>query len=124
MFERIIAIIIKKFIELRRDKSARFRLIVPTILQMLLFGYAATYEVYHVSTVVLDLDHSQESRELLSNFTASGRFDVVEVARSQRDTTAAIARSDAAGALVIHAGFAELLRKGESAPLQVIVDGT
>jgi ABC-2 type transport system permease protein len=124
MFERIIAIIVKEFIELRRDKWARFRLIVPTIVQMLLFGYAATYEVYHVSTVVLDLDHSQESRELLSHFTASDRFDVVEVARSQRDITAAIDRSDAAVALVIHAGFAELLRKGQSAPLQVIVDGT
>jgi ABC-2 type transport system permease protein len=124
MFERIIAIIVKEFIELRRDKSARFRLIVPTVLQMLLFGYAATYEVYHVSTAVLDLDHSQESRELLSHFVASNRFDVVEVARSQRDITGAIDRSDAAMALVIHAGFAELLRKGQSAPLQVIVDGT
>jgi ABC-2 type transport system permease protein len=124
VFERIIAIIVKEFIELRRDKSARFRLIVPTVLQMLLFGYAATYEVYHVSTVVLDLDHSQESRKLLSHFAASNRFDVVEVARSQRDITGAIDRSDAAMALVIHAGFAELLRKGQSAPLQVIVDGT
>jgi ABC-2 type transport system permease protein len=124
MFERIIAIFIKEFIELRRDKWARFRLIVPTVVQMLLFGYAATYEVYHVSTVVLDLDHSQESRELISRFTASTRFDVVEVARSQRDVTAAIDSSAATVAIVVHAGFAELLRKGQGAPLQVIVDGT
>jgi len=124
MFERIIAIIIKEFIELKRDKSARFRLIVPTVLQMLLFGYAATYEVYHVSTAILDLDHTQESRELLSHFTASNRFDVIEMAHSQGDIAAAIDDSDAVVALVIHAGFAELLRKGQSAPLQVIVDGT
>ena len=64
MFARILAIVIKEFIELKRDKWARFRLIVPTLVQMLLFGYAATYEVYHVSTVVLDLDHSQESRRI------------------------------------------------------------
>ena len=124
MFARIIPIVVKEFIELKRDKWARFRLIVPTLLQMLLFGYAATYEVYHVSTIVLDLDHTQESRELLSRFSFSNRFDIVRVAQSQRDVTRAIDRSDAAVGLVIHAGFAELLRKGQSAPLQVVVDGT
>ena len=124
MFARITPIVVKEFIELKRDKWARFRLIVPTLLQMLLFGYAATYEVYHVSTVVLDLDHSQESRELLSRFSFSNRFDIVKVAQSQHDVTQAIDRSDAAVGLVIHAGFAALLHKGQSAPLQVVVDGT
>jgi ABC-2 type transport system permease protein len=123
MFARIIPIVIKEFIELKRDKWARFRLIVPTLAQMLLFGYAATYEVYHVSTVVLDLDHSLESRELISQFAFSNRFDVILV-HSQGEVTKAIDDSDAAVALVIHAGFAELLRKGQNAPLQVIVDGT
>jgi ABC-2 type transport system permease protein len=123
MFARITPIVVKEFIELRRDKWARFRLIVPTLVQMLLFGYAATYEVYHVSTIVLDLDHSQESRELVSRFTFSNRFDVT-LARSQREVTEAIDNSRAAVALVIHAGFAELLRKGQNAPLQVVVDGT
>ncbi len=124
MFSRIVPILIKEFIELKRDKWARFRLIVPTLIQMLLFGYAATYEVYHVSTVVLDLDHTQESRELLSRFTSSTRFDIVEVAQSQYQVTQAIDASAAAVGLVIHAGFAELLEKGQSAPLQVVVDGT
>jgi ABC-2 type transport system permease protein len=123
MFARITPIVIKEFIELRRDKWARFRLIVPTLVQMLLFGYAATYEVYHVSTIVLDLDHSQESRELVSRFAFSNRFDVT-MAGSQADVTKAIDNSEAAVALVIHAGFAELLRKGQNAPLQVVVDGT
>jgi ABC-2 type transport system permease protein len=124
MFARITPIVIKEFIELKRDKWARFRLIVPTLVQMLLFGYAATYEVYHVSTVVLDLDHSQESRELLSRFSFSNRFDIVKVAQSQHDVTQAIDKSDAAVGLVIHAGFAELLEKGQGAPLQAVVDGT
>ena len=123
MFARIIPIVVKEFIELKRDKWARFRLIVPTLAQMLLFGYAATFEVYHVSTIVLDLDHSQESRELVSRFTFSGRFDVA-LARSQAEVTKAIDSSSAAVALVVHAGFAQLLRKGQEAPLQVVVDGT
>jgi len=124
MFARILPIVVKEFIELKRDKWARFRLIVPPIVQMLLFGYAATFEVYHVSTAVLDLDQSQESRELVSRFTSSNRLNVVKVAQSQREITDSIDTSDAAVALVVHAGFAELLRKGQGAPLQVIVDGT
>ena len=75
---------------------------------------------------MLDLDHTQESRELISRFTSSNRFNIVDVARrpQARGRRDAIDRSDAAVALVIHAGFANLLRKGQSAPLQVLVDGT
>ena len=124
MLGRLVSIMIKEFLEISRDKAARFILVVPPILQMLIFGYAASFEVYHVSTAVLDLDHSQESRELIARFTSSNRFDIVKVAWSQREINETIDASDAAVALVIHAGFAELLRKGQGAPLQVIVDGT
>ena len=51
MFDRIWRIVIKEFIELKRDKWARFRLIVPPLVQMLVFGYAATFEVYHLSLI-------------------------------------------------------------------------
>ncbi len=124
MFTRIYHILVKEFIQLWRDKWGRFRLIVPPVVQLLLFGYAATFDVYHVSTVVLDLDRSQESRELVARFTSSNRFNIVQRAQSQSETEATIDRSDAVVALVIHAGFANLLRKGQQAPLQVIVDGT
>ena len=124
MFSRITNILIKEFIQLWRDKWGRFRLIVPPVIQLLLFGYAATFEVYHVSTAVLDLDHTQESRELVASFTSSNRLNIVKFAQSQDEINATIDRSDAAVALVIHAGFANLLRKGQAAPLQVLVDGT
>ncbi len=124
MLARILQILIKEFIELKRDKWARFRLVVPPLIQLLLFGYAATFELFGVSTAVLDLDHSQESRELISRFTFSGRFRVDLVAHSQHDIDRAIDRGDALIAIVIHPGFAELLRKGRTAPLQVLVDGT
>ena len=124
MFNRVDHILTKEFIQLWRDKWGRFRLIVPPIIQLLLFGYAATFEVYHVSTAVLDLDHTQESRELIGRFTSSNRLNIVRSAQSQDEVDAMIDRSDTAVALVIHAGFANLLRKGQAAPLQVVVDGT
>ena len=124
MWGRIITLLIKEFLELRRDKWSRFRLTVPTIVQVIIFGYAATFEVFGVSTAILDFDHSQESRELISRFTFSDRFHIVAIARTQSDIQAAIDNGDAAVAIVIHAGFAQSLRKGQAAPVQVIFDGT
>lgn len=124
MFDRILQILIKEFLQLKRDKWQRFRLIVPPLVQMLVFGYAATFEVYHVATVVLDRDQTQESRDLLSRFSFSGRFDIVKVATQDPEVENAINNGDATVGIVIHPGFAALLRKAQTAPIQVIVDGT
>jgi len=124
MWGRIFNLVLKEFLQLRRDRQARFRLLIPPLIQMIIFGYAATFEVYHVSTAVLDLDHSQESRELISRFDYSGRFRIVETAKTPAEIRRAIDQSDAVVAIVIQAGFAEELRKGVSAPAQIIVDGT
>ena len=124
MLERLSAMLMKEFLQLRRDRLAMFRLIVPMIIQMLVFGYAATFTVHNVGTVVLDLDQSQASRSLISHFVASGRFDVVEEARSDAQVKSAIDHNVALMAIVIHAGFQRDLQNGEGAPLQVILDGT
>jgi ABC-2 type transport system permease protein len=124
MFGRLKQMLIKEFIQVFRDKRTRFMLIGPPIIQMLVFGYAATYEIHHVPTVVLDLDHSQESRELVSRFTSSPYFDVQRQLTDARPIRDLIDKGDATVGLEIDAGFAQKLRKGQTAPLQVIVDAT
>ncbi|MGN6316490.1 ABC transporter permease [Trinickia sp.] len=124
MFERVYAMLVKEFIELKRDRWAIFRLVVPLVLQVFIYGYAATFTVSHVSTAVLDLDGSQASRDLVARFTANGRFDIVDFARSQAQIARALDTGRAQVAVVIHAGFAQALGQGRGAPLQVLVDGT
>jgi ABC-2 type transport system permease protein len=124
MFGRLKQMLIKEFIQVFRDKRTRFILIGPPIIQMMVFGYAANYEIRHVSTVVLDLDHSQESRELVSRFTSSLYFDVQRQLTDSRQLGDLIQRGDATVGLEIDAGFAQKLRSGQTAPLQVIVDAT
>jgi ABC-2 type transport system permease protein len=124
MFDRIWRMIVKEFLQLRRDKYARFRLLVPPIIQMLIYGYAATFEVNRVQIAVIDFDHSQESRDLMSRFTFTGRFEVAKMLSNEQELKSLIGRSDIPMALKIEPGFAELLRKGQTAHLQVIVDGT
>jgi len=124
MLARLKQMLIKEFIQVFRDKRTRFVLFGPPIIQMLVFGYAATFEVYHVPTVVLDLDHSQESRELVSRFTSSPYFDVLHQLTDYRQVGYLIDQGKATLGLEINAGFAQNLRKGQTAPLQVIVDAT
>jgi ABC-2 type transport system permease protein len=124
MFGRLKQMLIKEFIQTLRDKRTRFILIGPPIIQMMIFGYAANYEIRHVPTVVLDLDHSLESRELISRFTSSPYFDVQRQLTDSRQLGDLIEQGDATAGLEIDAGFAQQLRKGETAPLQVIVDAT
>jgi ABC-2 type transport system permease protein len=116
--------IVKEFIQLKRDRHARYRLIIPPIIQMLVYGYAATFDVNHLQIAVYDLDHSQESRELISRFTFTGRFDLAAVIHNDREMRALVSAGKVPMAIKIPAGFAELLRKGQTAPVQVIVDAT
>jgi len=123
-FDRIWQLIVKEFIQILRDPRARFSLIAPPIVQMLIFGYAASFEVRHVTTAILDLDHSQESRELVSRFWASEYFDINYNLVDSAQIAKLIDRRKIALAIHIMPGFAESLRKGQTASVQVILDGT
>ncbi len=124
MFERLRVMTVKEFLQLRRDRWAMFRLVVPLLIQVLVFGYAATFTVRHVATTVLDLDNSEASRSLISHFLATGRFDIVDFAKTQNAVTRDLDSGSALIAIVIHAGFARKLWSGQGAPLQIDLDGT
>jgi ABC-2 type transport system permease protein len=124
VFDRLKAMLVKELLELRRDRWAMFRLLVPLFIQVVIFGYAATFTVHSVATAVLDLDHSQASRALVSHFVATGRFHIVDRAGTQRQITHDLDAGSATVAIVIHAGFGQYLNNGSAAPLQVAVDGT
>src|ERR1035437_6709355 len=106
MLGRIYHLLRKEFLQLRRDRSARFRLLIPPIIQMLLFGYAATFEVFNVATVILDQDQSQESGSLVAAFVHSSRFKLIAVARSRQQVQDAVESSSAQVGVVVPPGFA------------------
>ncbi len=124
MLGRLKQMLLKEFIQVLRDKRTRFILIGPPIIQMLIFGYAATYDIHHVPTVVLDLDQSQQSRDLISRFTTSPYFDVQRQLTRSSQIHELIDSGQATVGLEIDAGFAQKLLQGQTAPIQVIVDAT
>ncbi len=124
MLRRLRQMLIKEFIQVLRDRRTRMVLIAPPILQMLIFGYAATLEIKHVPTAIVDYDNTQASRDLVSRFEASHYFDVRRLSADREQIPLLIDRGDATLAIQINAGFARLLLKGETAPIQVIVDAS
>lgn len=124
MWSRLKQLVVKEFIHVLRDKRARAVLFVPPLVQMLVFGYAATFQVRHVATVVLDRDQSQESRDFVSRLASNQYFDVRRQLTHEAEIRQAIDRGQAVVAVQIHPGFARLLRKRAGAPVQVVVDAT
>ncbi|HVO91199.1 MAG TPA: ABC transporter permease [Terriglobales bacterium] len=124
MLSRLRHMLIKEFIQVYRDKRTRFMLFGPTIIQMLIFGYAATLDIKHLPTAILDYDNSQVSRELISHFSSSRYFTVRAPLTNRRQIRELIDRGDVLLAIQINAGFARDLVKGRTARLEVIVDAS
>jgi drug efflux transport system permease protein len=111
-------------IQLRRDpRSLAMAFLLPSLL-LVLFGYAITWDVREIRTVVVDQDRTERSRDLLSAFRASGYFDLETYAADASAIGPLLDRGRAQAALVVPPGFAADLDAGRSAPLQLIVDGS
>lgn len=74
---RIRALLAKEFLQLLRDPRMRFVLVAPPLIELLLFGYAATYDVRHADVAVVNHDVTQASRELVASIRATGHYTLV-----------------------------------------------
>jgi len=122
--KRIRSIAKKEFIQITRDRRTLGLVFFIPFLLFIIFGYAVTNNITNVSTVVLDMDRSQESRDFVAEFTASGYFRVVDYVGSMEDVRAAIDSGRAKIGLVFPAGFSRDIHRGEPAPVQMLVDGS
>ena len=124
MRERIRHMLVKEFLQLFRDPKLRRMVLLMPLVQVMVFGYAVTTDVHRVPTAVVDFDGSASSRELLSRFSASGYFRFVSRTRDPDEASRLLDEGKAGAILRIDEGFAQDLRAGRTAVLQVIVDGT
>jgi len=124
IFSRIRRVFVKELIQTLRDKRMRMTLIIPPMFQLIIFGYAANLDVKHIRTAVRDLDQSVDSRDLISRFRQSKYFDIVFYPQRQQDTERLILNGDVILSLEIPPDFSRKLKKGDTATVQILVDGT
>ena len=123
MFTHILTLVIKELLAVLRDPRSRFVLIGPPILQLLVFGFAATFDLTHAPMAIYDEDRGTAARELVARFEGSRNFEVV--ARLDHDGQIAPLIDGRNALLVLHIGprFSEDIRRGEGGKVQVILDG-
>ena len=123
MLRRIFSLMIKEFRTLLTDKKSRMVLVVPPVAQLIVFGYAASFELNHINYVVFNEDRGVESRQLLSGFAGSDVF--VRYGTINHNAEIAPLLDTGKALMVLHIGqqFSEDLHLGRPAPLQIIIDG-
>ncbi|HRT43460.1 MAG TPA: ABC transporter permease [Phycisphaerae bacterium] len=120
---RLRAIARKEFLHVFRDRlSLAIAVALPLIL-IIIFGFALSFDVKHVPLVVWDQSETQLSRELISRFTGSPYFRLVDYARNYPEVERAVDSGQALLALVISRDFAAHLESGRPAAVQLIADG-
>jgi len=121
---RLRALLIKEFIQMRRDRLTFAMMVVMPIVQLLLFGFAINTDVKHLSTIVFDQSLQQEGRDLLSAFQASEYFNIKYVAKNYQEVTEAIEDGTAKVGVIIPPDYTDNIKHGRSAAVQVIVDAS
>lgn len=119
---RLRALIRKEFRHVRRDKRMAMSLIVPPVLQVLLFGFALDATVSHLRLGVVDESHSPESRELIATLTESKSFRLAGELFMQDELDRKISSGDLDAGLVIPYDFTRNLQRGQTAHVQFILN--
>jgi len=120
---RILALIRKELLAVLKDPRSRVSLFLPPVLQCLIFGYAATYDLSNVPYAVLDQDRSAASHDLLAAIDGSGVFRRVAQLYDGADIKTVIDEEKALVVVQIGQDFQRRLSAGLPADVQVIADG-
>jgi len=123
MWARIRALIAKEFLAVWKDKKSRAVIIGPPLIQLLVFGYAASFDVNHVAMAIYNEDNGVASRDLIARFAGSPTFETIGYLTRESQIPQVIDPRRAS--LVVHIGqdFSRNLRTNRTAKVQLIVDG-
>src|SRR5262245_17884764 len=106
MLKRTLMILKKELLQTLREPRMRVLLVVPPIVQLLLFGYAVNMDVDNVTIAWMDRDQSRESRDLYNAFRGSGRFEIRAMPDSEQEVQDLLDHSSVQGVVRILPGFA------------------
>jgi ABC-2 type transport system permease protein len=123
MLRRILTLIYKEFLAVWRDKKSRTVLIVPPILQLFIFAFAATLDVKNVPIGILNRDNGEHSIELIQRFMGSPFFSSIIFLKSVDEITPFIDLQRGAMVVSIDEQFSRRLNAKQRTDVQLILDG-
>ncbi|MGE5621111.1 MAG: ABC transporter permease [archaeon] len=120
----VISFVIKEFQQLKRDIRMLMVIFTSPLIQLLLLGYAASFDLEVIHTAVFDMDKSQTSRNIVEQFSKSGYFTVDKYAGSYKELSRLFDDGEILTAIVIPRDFERKLFNFQQVPLQAILDGS
>ena len=123
-WSRWVGIIVKEFIQLKRDRLTFGMIIGIPVLQLILFGYAINSDPKQLPTAVLAADAGPYSRTLLAAMQTSGYFRIDRNVNTERELDELMARGEVQFAVTIPENFERKLVRGERPALLVEADAT
>jgi ABC-2 type transport system permease protein len=123
-FSRWFAIIVKEFIQLKRDRLTFGMVVGIPVIQLVLFGYVINADPKHLPAAVLSADSSPYARSVVRTLENSGYFEVVRVLRSEAEGEELLRLGKVQFVVTIPADFSRRIVRGESGPLLVEADAT
>ncbi len=123
MFQRVMALLTKELTGLWKDRHTRFVILVPPLLQVFVFAYAATYDVRDVALGIWNDDAGVQSAELVRRFAASPAFHAVASLQSPAGAAAAIDARQVAAVLHVPQTYSADVLAGRDAEVQLLIDG-
>ena len=120
---RLMALVAKEFLSLFRDPKGRLVLIVPPLMQLVIFAFAATLEVKNVELAVFNSDSGKHGVELVQRLVGSSTFSHIRFVDSIDSLKPLVDQQQVMAALAIPQDFSADIERGETARLQIILDG-
>jgi len=118
------SVVLKEFLQLRRDRVTFAMIVGVPIVQLALFGFAINTDPKHLPTAVIVHDQSQFSRSFIAAMTNSAYFDIVETRPDEEAGHRALAQGRVQFVLTIPVDFSRKLLRGEHPSLLVEADAT
>lgn len=124
MLGRTLTIARKELLHIIRDKRTLIIVFLIPVVQLFLLGYAATTDIEHLRTAVLDADRTPQSRELIEAYRASNYFDITLYAADERELGQLVDRGIVRAGLIIPAGYGADVASGKKASAAFVIDGS
>jgi len=122
--QRIVALLKKEFAQLFKDKKLLPLVFVAPVIQLIILGYAASFDVKNISVALCDQDKTSESRALAEKFVTSGYFTIEYATDDYRTISSYLDDNKVQMAVVIPHRFGDMIVGRKPARIQVLVDGS
>ena len=123
-FTRFWAMMLKEFIQLRRDRVTLATMVTVPLMQLFLFGFAINTTPRHLPTAVLMQEHSDIGRSILSALHNTSFYDITYVGESEEEVDHLLRSGKVLFVIEVPAGFERSLRRGDMPAMLVAADAT